>query len=809
MAEIIKGYVVSVNTVTAVYRVRGVSPDSPSNIYATELNGQGQRIFGVKDHKVMPLGTYVLVYVDPEKANTTFNPGVLLGAYTHKAIDPNKKNPQDLKTTSTIQGQALIANKNNDLTAARENTVAEQDFAFGRPVDAQAGEWGKTGALGTGIFVGDFLSYLKASEKCKFEMFLLNDEARLTIETLQIWTPASEQLNTMDHNISKDVVHTAINRKEGLGGLKKAEVVEKAEADDKSPADKKAKSTMGFFRMQEYRGGLMDGWFRSMALPPKSDNYDPTVDIAPGVFSEHVGIDGSYTLKAAQSVSIEKSIIIPIPQRISREDVPQAELGKREIEEKELPEEEKNPSMFGVEGADCQSKYNNEKVKYTQVRIRDKMYSIPSNDEKTISNITNALEGLEEVEMKTLGEEPYYTEPPMAKVPNQLDDEGNLTGESKISALLSAIKLLPDGGVSFQGGYGETIKFYRGNIVLSCPGDIIEVVGRDKISFSGRHNIIKAKEIVENTGRLLNTVAEESVQISSANGENKQGAIILDSKAEGNIALGDYLKDGTISGGGVLIKGPTILQKSDNIRLEGVDYNRSSLQIKSRSMSVVSSQVQQYIQEGGIWSVGTEKGSLALNNDVMEYMGMGVMFGVAQVKAVSATVQTDFLDKEGEVTSKTVGSSMKGSALIIGGQCITREAFVAPKGKSTVAEMTSENMATIFDPKYFPGKLVKANKIEHYKSEFTYDVDKDLYKKLGVFMPEYNAAKFEIAAAGWQNTLKGGDTLEFPKLKNPDNTDVQTFPGKDALETKGSLKKLSSEGKVVKQKLGENLVINK
>lgn len=156
MAEIIKGYVVSVNTVTAVYRIRGINQDNPSNIYATALNGQGQRIFGVKDHKVMPLGTYVLVHVDSAKPNTEFNPGVLLGAYTQNAIDPNKASPHDMKTTSSADGQVTVANSNNDVSTEKENTVAKQDFSYGRPVDAQAGEWGKTGALSTGIFVGDF-----------------------------------------------------------------------------------------------------------------------------------------------------------------------------------------------------------------------------------------------------------------------------------------------------------------------------------------------------------------------------------------------------------------------------------------------------------------------------------------------------------------------------------------------------------------------------------------------------------------------------------------------------------------------------
>ena len=72
--------------------------------------------------------------------------------------------------------------------------------------------------------------------------------------------------------------------------------------------------------------------------------------------------------------------------------------------------------------------------------------------------------------------------------------------------------------VMSDSGRGEELRMSNGNIYLTCPGDIVEQPGRDKVSLAPRHNIMKANRgFAEVTsGQGVTVASEGNVQVCAA-----------------------------------------------------------------------------------------------------------------------------------------------------------------------------------------------------------------------------------------------------------------------------------------------------
>ena len=92
----------------------------------------------------------------------------------------------------------------------------------------------------------------------------------------------------------------------------------------------------------------------------------------------------------------------------------------------------------------------------------------------------------------------------------------------------SMFALLPDGSVLVENAHGAQILAAGPNIVLSAPGDIIEMCGGSKQVFAGKNVAMRAYEnmdLVANTGRL-SAKAERLLSLLGGNDAGDEGVLI-------------------------------------------------------------------------------------------------------------------------------------------------------------------------------------------------------------------------------------------------------------------------------------------
>jgi len=450
------------------------------------------------------------------------------------------------------------------------------DFSNGRPVDSSSlGEWGKMSDLGGGIHIDPFHVFLRINETCGLFLHYLDDLTRLEGSNLDIRTAVSELVSRNDSGEGMHYSGFSPYSWEATGALAPFATIHR-EIDDKAvqytqPYGKFEPlydDQQPFYRSEEYRGYLGQAWLRQVMLPPQNNSSTEVLQysselVLPGVFREHVGLDGSYGMQSAHSIVLAKRGLIPIGKRIQPVESPAGD---------DIDTEGGNYRFAGV--------FTGDSGGAEQHKVGD---VDPGEDRANLIRAAGLSDYLAHLfNWKSLHPFHYHAKDFYLPEHSEMEPVTTLQRVPLFSSLLqqtwldasspvamtvdhrygsvdyyeveSSFSLLPDGSSVWRGGNGEEIRFLGGSIQISCPGDILMQPGRSLVAYGGDDIVLKANKSIDITANEndVRLKAERNVGIMGGNGGS--GRVLIESKAEGFLHDYDRKIGEDINGSGILLK---------------------------------------------------------------------------------------------------------------------------------------------------------------------------------------------------------------------------------------------------------------
>jgi hypothetical protein len=148
-----------------------------------------------------------------------------------------------------------------------------------------------------------------------------------------------------------------------------------------------------------------------------------------------------------------------------------------------------------------------------------------------------------------------YTGKTFSEIQDPLTDDTDR--KLKLTALLSIIDMDETGAILIRDGHGSEIRMHRGNITISCPGDIRTLPGRDNITMTPRNHVINAGadlELASSDGDVR-VKSEYNTRLLSGNGGT--GYTVIENRStaafDADPARNDY-DSNEFAGGGLILK---------------------------------------------------------------------------------------------------------------------------------------------------------------------------------------------------------------------------------------------------------------
>jgi len=812
--------VISMAPTTGVYRVsvgKGMMND-----YAILLNQSSDRVYGYKDVTNFSPGTYVLIFV-PGKESDIMLPNIILGSANVIALEPDNEHLFN-KYADLIPRSGVSSLNRPD---QKEQTLSEdayplmlRDFSYGRPLDTVPGEWCKINALGGGMLLNDFTVFMKASDMARVECFLFDNTVRITGEKLITQNAAYDERTYYDRYGISSIRSVASSINEGLGALSDNPALVDSESSD--PKLKKSRvwtpedsdTVRGYFSMNILEGYLVDGSYEYMTVPSPGDYYKNDAVSAPATLSVEKRPDGVFRVKAAKELSLEKTVYIVAPKE--KEDSDTEDTSAETVFEREAwsenHEELGELAFLGKQILDEYDEHEATKNSFAGAQTKDYWDVKTSREDvyKSFNAATDASFSSTFTLAALTDELPHYEEPPRrTTILPFVNADGQRTDGVEVFDVSTAIRQLEDGSIVISGGYGEEIRFFKGNIYLTCPGDIVEQPGRDKVTFAPRHNIQKScKGVTEITSdNAISIVAAGNVQLTAA-ASGKQGTMLIENKSESNLDIAAFTKDGGIqeltgAGGGIVLKSASnlaVLSKHNYIGYGGSsNYHATTTQINSGRVITNTGVNAINIEKGGLFAVThLSGGSLSLTNSIFEVLTKRVDIGTSAVTITKGIADFTALDHKGEDVNVVVSTSdpvldCKGPTRFKSITAVTGniDSIIATGLRDKVGDAGEEGYATI--PNQVGEQIEgQAEGIQPIFEIFKDSVQESMenLKKIGTVFPgtlNYLTEGFYLPVSTWQAIITGGTKWKELEVKGVDQT-TMSFPGKDRWKEKGSLK---------------------
>lgn len=428
------------------------------------------------------------------------------------------------------------------------------NFSGGRPVDTLQGDWGKINELGVAIWLGKLMTQMRASDIAKIEAFWGDDLVRIFGYNLDVLTAGRERHKFDDEGEYDEVDRWTPYIWEALGAYEAGiEVFTENDGDaggitrgqEKSrfePVEDEKQDMV--FRGQTLRGYLGDGSRSQIALPPYDGTGIAKVDDGKyprGVLDIIHGLDGRFGVRSAKEIFLEKSLIIPVPRRLLMPDDPSGDTAtgddpnyKPANQYGDGPTQEKKPyewsddtrpdvritelwefgayvtGQFGYQVVDAHEK-DWETAEEADLKI----------DSGTVNEIDPAVYA--RLEHTFSQELPQYGEVTI----DQRDGY-----DVRYYRTRSCLRLLDDGSVLIEDGYGSNIFMSGGNIHMSCPGDIFQRPGRSLLTWAPRDIVMRAGYCAELTAakKDVRIKGEQNVHLL-ANGS--KSTVLIECRASG------------------------------------------------------------------------------------------------------------------------------------------------------------------------------------------------------------------------------------------------------------------------------------
>ena len=467
--------------------VRCQSPVLLPCIYLTKCLGF-KTGFGTSEANLLPEGTTVLVYKETE-----FH-GIILGAL-----------PVYLASTF-IEGTSLatLLNYEGGVSSTTDAIFGEfnKEACNLRSEDNMPGNYILANEQQITFAILNLMTLLKATDRAKLEMFILDDFVRLTSGQFQHSSAAWTQHVLSDYGYNTEEVAGSHHQCEmwGLTAYNQPFV-----EDDKAYDPKLNKNTglklvkedlLQRNRYQTYLGHL-GGLFNLFISNP-----DPNIPITTysekqidqGLFQTHIDGSGRLLIRSAAGICLQRTDKISVPKKLKE---PWDPTGQK-IEDKDPFEEKKAfewsktyPYAQHLQMRDVHAWYV--KTSYQRFIELNEDWFLP--DENALKPL---VEDYDKIREKKYGNEKFIA---------QEDKKSSLSMEM-------------DGSIIIRDAWGSEIVMKGGNITISCPGNLELRPGKSIVALGGHDVIIKGRKSVDVTATEndVRIKAEKNLHIHSSDG---------------------------------------------------------------------------------------------------------------------------------------------------------------------------------------------------------------------------------------------------------------------------------------------------
>lgn len=551
-ARLAVGTITDTCALAHIYRVQFEKAHAP--IPCAMLSQLSHSCMGPRDLRTLQAGAQVLCVLHAHLSS-----GLILAALNLPQLKTSKDTLQDMIFQGTRQHvddghkQPLRMMKNAGLPA----------FQAGRPFDStMGGEWGSITSTGLRIYLDDFMAQLGNGEGCGITSFYHDELFRIAAYNLQLWTAGHEREGFNDQDEYFDKQSWTAYPWEQLGVFERKDPTKENDPEKWQLADGEPwyahwepqnDNQQPWHRAHLFHGYLGQGRKELHQTWPKDKPdfnlyYDQPKMVYMGLHDDTVSMTGERMISSAKRISIRRSPAVIVPKRVMRPEQP------------EIGDTEKNYKFAGLQGEGKDHKITsdigaNGKMPQLQraagiLDLHGYLYNYSSfmgfywhakdwytPEEKDLTH----LEGKTflKVPFSTLADQQYLDPPDPVKwdIDHRLKDQQFWQNEC-------GIDFLEDGGVVLYGGCGEEIRLAGGHAFISAPGDVWNKAGRNVNTWAGFDIIQRAKNSVDVTATKhdVRVGAGRNLQLMAGGGEEKKGAVMIESRGEG--ATYDYKEGG-------------------------------------------------------------------------------------------------------------------------------------------------------------------------------------------------------------------------------------------------------------------------
>ena len=514
---------------------------------------------GSRNIGMYPAGASVLVYQPPDQLP------MIIGSAAPMVTDAKLALPDSLGIGTNVGAW----NDSMHFAPLKDPSEGIANHSGGRPINCLPGDWGRINDLGAAVFLGRMLAMLRASDGAQIQAFWGDDLLRLTGYNMEVFTSSSEKRDLNDQG-----EHHAVYRsspfpweamgKGGASGATHTESKVQPLGPDMvyGPIEPKEDDQLIVPRHVIVRGYLGDIEREYVCLPPAGLDISrfENEDVYLGLLEITKHIDGSYGIRSAKQITMEKYVLLPVPKELI---APEDPLGDNDTnykfsgqygdgEDHAMPEFEWDEDEAGMRAQQMWDYHAYFFGRYAQIGLarHKKDWYLPEEDELT-EMANRAAVAPATVDMGHR----FYAELPNPKE-IKIDERSGHT--VKFYATRSVIKQFDDGSILLEDGFGSQIRLEGGNIFLTCPGDVWTLPGRNSVTWAPHDVIQKGGNSVDITASLkdVRIKGEQNVHVLAAN--QKTGSILIECRGSGVPSL-DSFKDKlgeSAVGSGIFIKGP-------------------------------------------------------------------------------------------------------------------------------------------------------------------------------------------------------------------------------------------------------------
>lgn len=445
--------------------------------------GQGTRFGGCGEFSPPEVGATVLVFLFECRTQ-----GVVLGQVPTLIEDPDIKDA----VVDVIDSAAGVTAFNEDTGQVMKdlNIGGSALNAYqNQPTDAFPGDKGFINELGIGMGILRTICYLKASELCKIEGFMVDDLLRVVAKNLDVYTGAGDILVRDEAGFLTSEIYHAMSHWESLGAIRKGGV----------PGEYGGP----IWRMRTFIGGSGDMKHQFTSIPMIGRNKDGDEVVFPQGVSERLdSSDGLVVERSIVGGGFVKSRQIPVPERLRKpEDIEGAGETAPLIDPEDLSDFNWNFAAHGDVTPQMRDAMAWVMGKQSNARLKPADHDGPNPDWALQDEADVGLgKGNDGADTDQGGHFREMLDPVMI-------DASDPTGSTKPRVVRINdcwIFILPDGSITIRDGVGSVVNLTRGHIDVSCSKDVNVTAGRN-INFKA--------------GQDINMNARGSIDITAGTGQ--------------------------------------------------------------------------------------------------------------------------------------------------------------------------------------------------------------------------------------------------------------------------------------------------